>query len=36
MDDKMYELFLRYTDIICERPDMVGVSHHLLDVFRKK
>lgn len=36
MDDKMYELFLRYTDVICERPDMVGVSHHLLDVFRKK
>ncbi|MBR0408454.1 MAG: methyltransferase domain-containing protein [Clostridia bacterium] len=36
MDDEMYELFLRYTDFICERPDMVGVSHHLLDVFRKK
>ncbi len=35
MDDELYELFLRYTDFICERPDMVGVSHHLLDVFRK-
>jgi SAM-dependent methyltransferase len=36
MDDEMYALFLRYTDAICERPDMVGVSHHMLDVFRKK
>ena len=36
MDDEMYALFLRYTDVICERSDMVGVSHHLLDVFRKK
>lgn len=36
MDDELYESFLRYTDFICERPDMVGVSHHLLDVFRKK
>ena len=36
MDDELYALFLRYTDVICERPDMVGVSHHLLDVFRKK
>ena len=36
MDDEMYELFLRYHDVICERPDMVGVSHHFLDVFRKK
>ena len=35
MDDDMYALFLQYTDDICERPDMVGVSHHLLDVFRK-
>lgn len=36
MDDEMYARFLRYHDAICERPDMVGVSHHFLDVFRKK
>ena len=36
MDDEMYARFLRYHDVICERPDMVGVSHHFLDVFRKK
>ena len=36
MDDEMYARFLKYHDAICERPDMVGVSHHFLDVFRKK
>ena len=36
MDDEMYDWFLKYHDAICERPDMVGVSHHFLDVFRKK
>ena len=35
MDDEMYARFLNYHDAICERPDMVGVSHHFLDVFRK-
>ena len=36
MDDDMFARFLSYHDVICERPDMVGVSHHMLDVFRKK
>lgn len=35
MDDGLYELYLKYHFTICERPDMVGVSHHFLDVFRK-
>ncbi|MGN0493071.1 MAG: class I SAM-dependent methyltransferase [Acutalibacteraceae bacterium] len=36
MDDKMYELYLKYHLATCERQDMVGYSHHTLDVFRKE
>ncbi len=36
MSDELFELYLQYHFVICERADMVGVSHHLLDVFRKK
>lgn len=35
MDDEMFELYLKYHFVICEREDMVGVSHHILDVQRK-
>lgn len=35
MDDEMYELFLKYHFATCERQDMVGLSHHTLDIFRK-
>ena len=35
MDDDFFQLYLKYHFTICERPDMVGVSHHFLDVFRK-
>ena len=35
MDDAMYELYLKYHLATCERPDMVGYSHHTLDIFRK-
>ena len=35
MDDDFFELYLKYHFAICERADMVGVSHHFLDVFRK-
>lgn len=35
MDDDFFELYLKYHFTICERADMVGVSHHFLDVFRK-
>lgn len=35
MDDDLFELYLRYHFVICERADMVGTSHHILDVFRK-
>lgn len=36
MDDRMYELYLKYHLAICERQDMIGYSHHTLDVFRKE
>ncbi len=36
MDDQMYELYLKYHLAICERQDMVGYSHHTLDIFRKE
>jgi len=34
MDDWLFDRFLAYTLTICERPDMVGATHHVLDVFR--
>lgn len=36
MDDELYELYLKYHFVICERADMIGTSHHFLDVFRKE
>lgn len=35
MDDELYEMYLRYHFSICEREDLVGASHHFLDVFQK-
>lgn len=35
MDDALFEQYLRYHFTICERPDMVGATHHMLDIFRK-
>lgn len=35
MDEEFYQMYLRYHFVICERADMVGTSHHILDVFQK-
>lgn len=35
MEDAFFRLYLDYHFTICERSDMVGVSHHFLDIFRK-
>jgi len=35
MDDETFALYLRYHYAICEREDMVGVTHHSLDIVRK-
>lgn len=36
MDEKMFETYLNYHFSICERPDLVGITNHSLDIFRKK
>lgn len=35
MDDKTFELYMKYHFAICERPDMVGVTHHSIDIVKK-
>ncbi len=35
MDDRTFALYLRYHFAMCERSDMVGMTNHSLDVFRK-
>ncbi len=35
MDDKTFEIYLKYHFSICERPDMAGATYHMLDIFRK-
>lgn len=36
MSDEVFEVYLRYHFVICERGDMTGMSHHTLDVLRKE
>lgn len=36
MDEKMFETYLKYHFSICERTDLIGITHHSLDIFRKK
>lgn len=36
MDEKTYELFLKYHLATCERLDLTGYSNHTLDIFRKE
>lgn len=35
MDETFFRMYLAYHFAICERADMVGVSHHILDIHRK-
>jgi len=35
MDDKTFAAYLDYHYFLCERPDMVGLTHHALDIFKK-
>ena len=36
MDEETFARYLRYHFAICERPDMIGLTHHSLDIFRKR
>ena len=35
MDEETYRWYLRYHLATCRRQDMIGYSHHTLDIFRK-
>lgn len=35
MDEETFALYMRYHFSVCERPDMMGFTHHALDVFSK-
>lgn len=35
MDDDMYAMYLKYHFAVCERSDMVGATHHSLDILMK-
>jgi ubiquinone/menaquinone biosynthesis C-methylase UbiE len=35
MDDETFKIYLKYHFSICERSDMVGATHHSLDIVRK-
>ncbi|UWD47257.1 class I SAM-dependent methyltransferase [Clostridioides difficile] len=35
MDDDAFELYLKYHFATCEREDLIGVTSHAIDIFRK-
>lgn len=35
-DERTFKIFLKYHLATCERTEMLGLSHHTLDIFRKK
>ncbi len=35
MDDRTYDIYLKYHFATCERQDMIGYSNHTLDIFQK-
>ena len=36
MDDFTFKKWVEYHFAICERQDLIGASHHTLDILRKK
>lgn len=36
MEEELFRMYLNYHFVICERSDLVGASHHILDIFRKE
>lgn len=36
MDEATFKLYLKYHLATCERADMLGMSHHTLDIFKKE
>jgi len=35
MSDDMFDMYMKYILTVCERPDTVGLSNHILDIFKK-
>jgi len=35
MDDETFKMYLKYHFVVCERSDLVGATHHSLDILRK-
>lgn len=35
MDEETFDLYIRYHFTVCERADLVGMTNHSLDIFRK-
>jgi len=35
MTDETFDMYMRYHFAVCERPDMVGMTNHSLDIFKK-
>jgi 2-polyprenyl-3-methyl-5-hydroxy-6-metoxy-1,4-benzoquinol methylase len=35
MDEKTYELYIKYHLLMCERMDVTGITHHSIDILRK-
>lgn len=36
MDDETFELYLKYHFATCEREDLLGITSHVIDIFRKQ
>ena len=36
MDDETFGKWMEYRFTICERQDLIGASHHTLDILQKK
>ncbi len=36
MDEETFELFIRYQMSVCERPELLGASAHLVDILKKE
>ena len=36
MNDELFAMYMKYHLCICERPDMIGATFHMLDIFRKE
>ena len=36
MDEETFELFIKYHQATCERPELLGASSHIVDILTKE